>query len=487
MSPRRPAAPTGPVLVVGLGRAGQAAAEALVGRGAGQVVAWDAEGGPRLRPVAQRLGRRGADVRLGGDGSDALAAAGPDATVVKSPGVPFNAPILRRAAAAGLEVLDELELGWRLGESPLVGITGTNGKSTTAGLCAAALEAGGHRTRLGGNTEFGLPLSAVGACDWVVCEVSSFQLEAAPSFLPEVAVFTNLTLEHLPRHGSMESYGAVKRRMFVRGGLAAGTSVINVDDPFGRTLAGDVEAAGGRVLRYGFDRSADVLIEAASWDLKLSRLRVRTPPGVVDCVVPAPGRHNARNAAAAVAAGLAAGVAPEVVARALAKATPPPGRWEVVSDGGPFDVIVDYAHTPDGIEQFLRAARAVVDSRPGAQLRAVFGAVGLRDPQKARESGRLLRALTDHLVLTTGTAPGDARVPRLLELLRAGTGGAEVEVVLDRREAIRRAVRAARPGDLVAVLGLGALQRLIVDAAGTVCPFDDRQAAREELSADMGS
>ena len=167
-------------------------------------------------------------------------------------------------------------------------------------------------------------------------------------------------------------------------------------------------------------------------------------------------------------------------AQALEGISGPPGRWEVVTEIESFDVIVDFAHNADGIRQLLETARAVVSARGGA-LRTVLGATGLREPAKARAVGGLARALSDHLILTTGTAPRDPRIVRLEELRWAATTGGGLEIVLDRRAAIERVIAAARPGDVVAVLGIGALPHLVLDAAGTTCAFDDRQAARESL------
>jgi UDP-N-acetylmuramoyl-L-alanyl-D-glutamate--2,6-diaminopimelate ligase len=468
---------------VGLGRAGRAAANALIASPTAEhVLAWDRSTTGDIRGVARRLRRRGVDVLLGGDGLAAIEVAGPDATVIKSPGIDLDIPLLERARACGLNVLDELELGWRLSRRPIVGVTGTNGKSTTAKLIAAVLEGAGHRTQLVGNTEFGPPLSAAGTGEWVVCEVSSFQLEASPSFLPDIAVFTNLTPEHLTRHLTMERYGAAKRLMFVRDERTAGTTIVNHDDPFGRRLAQDVVAVGGRVLSYGFDHGADIKIELADWNMHEARLTLSTPAGAVECSTRLPGAYNASNTAAAFAVGYSLGLPLEKTAQALADVGGPPGRWEVITESEPFDVIVDYAHTPDGIRQLLEAVRAVVDIREGAALRTVFGAVGLRDPEKARESARLARALSDHLILTTGSAPRDPRIQRLAELREAASAGGVLEVVLERRAGIERAIAAAAPGDVVVVLGLGALQRLVLDAAGTTAPNDDRQVVRETLA-----
>ncbi len=485
MSIERPSLPQGPYLVLGLGNAGSAAAEVLLAAPAAERVhAWDNATAGGVRITARRLRRRGVDVHLGGDGLTALDAAGPGATVIKSPGIDLDISLLRAAAARGLQVFDELELGWRVCAQPIVGVTGTNGKSTTAKLVAAVLQATGEGAHLAGNTEFGPPLSAAPADGWVVCEVSSFQLETSPSFLPDVAVFTNLTPEHLTRHLTMERYGAAKRAMFVRGeGRTAGTAIVNRDDPYGRRLAQDVAGAGGRVLSYGFDTGADVRIEQADWDVREARLRLRTPAGIVRCSTRLPGAHNAANTAAAFAVGLSLGLPAEVIAGSLSAVDhPPPGRWEVITEAEPFDVVVDYGHTPDGIRQTLATARRAVDVREDATLRTVFGAVGLRDREKARESARVAGELSDHLVLTTGSAPRDPRVVRLAELRRAAGGGGEVEMVLERRDAIERAIACAQPGDVIVVLGLGALQRIVLDAAGTIQPNDDRQTVREILA-----
>lgn len=483
MSAARPPLPQGPYLVVGLGKAGQAAVEALLSDSAAErVYAWDGKTVGETRTVARRLRRRGVAVRLGGDGLDMLEAAGADATLVKSPGVDLDIPLLRAAAARGLEVFDELELGWRLSEQQIVGVTGTNGKSTTARLIAAVLRATGERAHLVGNTEFGPPLSAAPAGGWIVCEVSSFQLEASPSFLPDIAVFTNLTPEHLTRHLTMESYGAAKRAMFVREEHTAGTAIVNHDDPYGRCIAQDAIALGAHVLSYGFGVGADIRIEQADWDVREARLSLRTPTGVVELSTRLPGAHNAANTAAAFAVGYSLGLSGEQVACALAAVQAPPGRWEVITESEPFDVIVDYAHTPDGIRQLLRSARHVVNKRDGGALRTVFGAVSTRDPQKACDCGRIARELSDHLILTTGSAPGAPRMLRLDELRKAASSGGTLETVLERRDAVERAIAVARTGDIVLVLGLGRLQRIVLDAAGTVWPNDDREVVREALA-----
>ncbi|MGA2471277.1 MAG: Mur ligase family protein [Solirubrobacteraceae bacterium] len=480
----RPPLPCSAYLVAGLGRAGTAALAALSRHPAAErVVAWDEASTPLTRAGARTARRTGVEVVLGGDGLDALSKAGPNVTIIKSPGIYPDIPLLRAARVNGVQVLDELELGWRLSDAPMVAVTGTNGKSTTCALVLEVLHAAGERASSAGNTEFGPPLSGIAADGWVVCEASSFQLEASPSFQPDVAVFTNLTLEHLARHRTMERYGAAKRGMFIGSERTAGTSIINIDDPFGRGLAGEVGTAGGAVVTYGFAADADMRVEAASWDIRTAALRLCTPRGVVELETQLPGEHNARNVAAALAVGHALGFPARASADALSHVKAPPGRWEVIDNDRPFDVVVDYAHTPDGIYQALSAVRSILAARGTGALITVFGAVGVRDPDKARESGRLVRALSDHLILTTGTTAGDPRIPRLQELIAAAGEGGTLEIILDREAAIWRAVAVASAGDVVLALGLGALGRLILDRTGAVRQLDDREVARAALRA----
>lgn len=473
--------PAPPVFVAGIGRAGEAALTLLTSVfGNDSVSAWDAKDTRDMRSRARRWRSRGVHVALGGDGTDALRAIGGRATIVKSPGIDMDVPLLRLAAEQRMTVLDELELGWRACASPLVAVTGTNGKSTTCALVASILTAAGRLVQRVGNTEFGPPLSAAAAGADVVCEVSSFQLESSPTFLPEVAVFTNLSLEHLPRHKTMEAYAATKQLMFVRDGRTGHAAILNTDDPAGRQFADKVRRAGGRVVCYGFSPDADVRIREARWTMRDAQTVIVTDQGVSTLQSRLPGRHNALNVAAAFGVGWAAGLDPEVISSGVGSANAPPGRWEVIDAGQAFDVLVDYAHTPDGIAQVLGAARAVTTGR-GTALRTVFGPVGIPDPPKAKGCAEAAAALSDHLVLTTGSAPRSPRIVRLREVRDSARAGGHVELVLERGAAIAHAIAAARPGDVVAILGLGALQRMTLDAAGTIFAFDDREAARNAL------
>jgi hypothetical protein len=188
----------------GPSRAVQALCQAV---GPELVWAWEADTGRLARRLRRQLEAGGVRTWLGPPPAPSQVCRA--RTAVKSPGIPFEAPLIMSAAALGLEVLDELELGWRVSRVRMIAVTGTNGKSTVAGLTAGVLAAAGFRVQLAGNTEFGPPLSAAGqSLDWIVSEASSFQLEGSDRLLPEIAVFTNLTPEHLAGTGRSIATGS---------------------------------------------------------------------------------------------------------------------------------------------------------------------------------------------------------------------------------------------------------------------------------------
>ncbi|MBV9309511.1 MAG: hypothetical protein JOZ73_01685 [Solirubrobacterales bacterium] len=457
-----------------------AAAEALASFGdASAVKAWDEAFTPSVRAAARALRRRGIAVALGGDGASALDPS--VCSVVKAPGVPADAPILRGAAARGLQAVDEFELGWRLSSRPIIAITGTNGKSTTAALIVEALAATGTRPPLAGNTNFGPPLSAVPRIGGspVVAEVSSYQLEYCPSFLPEVAVLTNVTEEHLWRHRTMAAYAALKRRLFVRDELASPLAVLNLDDATGFELAGQVRDRGGVAVTYGWGADADYRIAHASWTLERGNMTLATPDGSVELSTRHPGHHNAANVAAAFAVADSLGLERGASIPAIERAPRVPGRLESLDEGQRFHAIVDFAHTRDGVTQTIKAIRAAVDGR----IITVFGAVGSAEDPMRRATGRAARALSDVLILTTGNLRGE---PRMLPLQGLRAGATELSrgtmcVELDRRRAIAKAIELAEPGDAVVVLGRGPLARMVTGRSGSSFPFDDRQVMRELL------
>jgi UDP-N-acetylmuramoylalanine--D-glutamate ligase len=459
---------------VGLGSAGLAAAAALTARsGAEAVRAWDDSRLSRTRAAAS--------VALARDHAEALAGV---RVVIKSPGVDLDHPLLARAREDGLPVIDELELGWRLTKRPMVAVTGTNGKSTTATLVAAALAAGGGDPGLCGNTIDGPALSAMPAeGGWLVAEVSSYQAEACPELLPEAAVFTNLTLDHLHRHGTMEAYAAAKRRLFVRGDRAVALAVVNADDAFGLRLAAAVGERGGRAVTYGSEAPADYRLRDVSWTTRTAEAVVETPTGAVSLTSRLPGTHNAENLTAALALADGMGLERRAVLGALESTPAPPGRFERIEAGQSFDVVVDYAHTPDSVERALATARDSIG--PDGRVIVVLGLVARGDREFRGETGRAARAGSDQLILCGSSAGGE---PPLVALSRAlagarEAGGGGLEVILDRRKAIERGLAMARRGDLVAILGRGPFPWMAFDRFGGGERFSDREVARDLLQA----
>src|SRR6478609_115354 len=290
----------------------------------------------------------------------------------------------------------------------VVGITGTNGKTTSAFIVRSLLEAAGLRTGLLGTVSSviaGVEAPTVRttpeAIDLqrtfremldggdVACamEVSSHALELhrADAIHWEVAVFTNLTQDHLDFHPDMDAYFAAKRRLFEAGPRAA---VINVDDPYGRTLAADVDA-----VTIGIDHDADLRARDVSFGLDGSRFSVDG----LELRTPLPGRFNVLNVLGAVAVARQLGVDDATIGRAVPLAGRVPGRFEPVDEGQGFAVLVDYAHTPDSLENVLRAARQLAQGR----VVCVFGCGGDRDRGKRPEMGRIAGALADLAIVTS--------------------------------------------------------------------------------------
>ena len=321
----RPPVPDGPFLVAGLARAGRAAVELLAElAGPSAVTGWDSADRKAMRSVAGQLEAAGVRCRLGGDGVAALADSGARC-VIKSPGVPPDAPLVQAAEGAGVLVIDELELAWRSSPLPMIGITGTKGKSTVTTMVAAVCRAAAGAGHMAGNTDFAPAWSALprDASGIAACEVSSGQIEGCRELLPDVAVLTNLHPE-TNRHGSLEATAAIKAQLFVRGQRCVPVAVLNADDAYGRQFAQLVRERGGRVLTYGRDASADYRVGAVEWTLDGSTAELDTPDGPVRLTTRAPGLQNAVNGAAAVAVGEAIGLPAERAAAAVATPIPRP-------------------------------------------------------------------------------------------------------------------------------------------------------------------
>jgi UDP-N-acetylmuramoyl-L-alanyl-D-glutamate--2,6-diaminopimelate ligase len=392
-------------------------------------------------------------------------------------------------------------------ELKVVGITGTNGKTTTAFLLRETLEAAGVRCGLLGTVKqvvggveeeverttpeaidlqrtFRRMLDAGDAA--CVMEVSShaLALHRCDAIRFDVALFTNLTQDHLDFHADMEEYFRSKRLLFEMGPRVA---IVNADDPYGRRLAKEFEcltfsAAGAEAdlpasgVRLGAG-GGEFTVGPKSIGLKRAdRPRLRPIDRKVAVRTRLPGDFNLANALGAFAAALALGVDPEAAASGLANAPPPPGRFEPIDEGQPFSVLVDYAHTPDSLENVLQAAHGLGDGR----VISVFGAGGDRDRGKRPRMGRAAAELSDLAIVTSDNPRSEDPEAIVAEVL-AGIderGGVEVEV--DRRAAIALALCRAKPGDTVVIAGKGHEQGQEFEG-GRKLPFDDREVAREEL------
>jgi UDP-N-acetylmuramoyl-L-alanyl-D-glutamate--2,6-diaminopimelate ligase len=281
----------------------------------------------------------------------------------------------------------------------------------------------------------------------------------------EVALFTNLTQDHLDFHADMEDYFGAKRLLFEMGPRRA---IVNVDDPYGRRLADEFDA----LTFSAAGRDADFSAREATYDASGARFMV----GEIEVRTRLPGHFNVENALAAYAATSAMGVGDADIAAALAAASAPPGRFEPIVEGQPFAVLVDYAHTPDSLDNALAAARRLTSGR----VISVFGAGGDRDRDKRPRMGRAAVERSD-LTIVTSDNPRSERPESIVEEILAGIEDRDrVEAEVDRRAAIALAFSRAEPGDTVVVAGKGHEQGQEFED-GRRIPFDDREVAREEL------
>ena len=371
-----------------------------------------------------------------------------------------------------------------------VGITGTNGKTTTAWLVRHLLEAAGTQTGLLGTVasviggqrqpvvrttpeaiDLQASFAAMEAAGDRACamEVSShaLQLDRADAIHWAAAVFTNLSRDHLDFHGTMEEYFLAKRRLFQS---APDRAIVNLDDLHGKRLAAELGGAVG----YGIASDAEWRATGVEGGLTGSRYRVLSPAGELEVRSPLPGRFNVLNALAALATVAALGVDPHAAAAALGDFAAVPGRFEPVDEGQGFAVLVDYAHTPDSLENVLAAARELTEGR----VIVVFGAGGDRDRGKRPQMGEIAARLAD-LAIVTSDNPRSEDPEAIIGEILEGAGG-RAEAIVDRRAAIARAVEAASTGDVVLVAGKGHEQGQEF-AGGRKEPFDDVRVARDAL------
>ena len=386
-------------------------------------------------------------------------------------------------------------------ELKLVGITGTNGKTTTAYLVASIPEAAGEPVAMTGTVEYRLGSERRKAdrttpeapdmqrmlrqavdlgCRTAVMECSSQAMDfhRCDELEYAVAVFSNLTRDHLDYHKTMENYWYAKKRLFDgRLGTRPKTSVINVDDPYGVELAASLERDGMQVVRYALNADADVTARDAEFSLSGMRFRLTTPAGERDFHSPLVGPPHIYNTLAAVASGLALGYEVDVVTSALEKCTGAPGRFERVAHDGDFAVVVDYAHSDDALLNVLRTAREVVRGK----IITVFGCGGDRDRSKRAPMGEAAGSLSDVVILTSDN-PRMEDPERILCDAEEGIQktGKPYRKIADRTEAIHRAISEARSGDLVLIAGKGHEDYQIIGRE--THHFDDKEVARAALA-----
>ncbi|HEY5626818.1 MAG TPA: UDP-N-acetylmuramoyl-L-alanyl-D-glutamate--2,6-diaminopimelate ligase [Nitrospira sp.] len=386
----------------------------------------------------------------------------------------------------------------------MVGVTGTNGKTTTTYLCKALLEGIGRRVGLIGTVAYQIGAETMPAShttpgalelqgvlakmkqvglNSVVMEVSSHALamERTAGCEFDVAVFTNLTQDHLDYHRTMEEYFQAKLRLFT--GLGGGSktgqrAIVNMDDPYGSKIRAACRVP---VWGYGIRNRTELHAERVRLSMNGTTFTAATPAGTVEIESQLVGEHNVYNLLGAIGVALCAGATCEQVREAVAQVANVPGRFERVTAGQDFTVVVDYAHTEDALFRLLTAAQAVKTNR----IITLFGCGGDRDRGKRPKMGRVAVEYSDVVVLTSDN-PRTEDPMAILQEVEAGVREAlqsqsqvEYHLVPDRRDAIAAAVRLARTGDIVLIAGKGHEDYQIIGTKKV--HFDDREVAREAI------
>ncbi|HEY2398466.1 MAG TPA: UDP-N-acetylmuramoyl-L-alanyl-D-glutamate--2,6-diaminopimelate ligase [Solirubrobacteraceae bacterium] len=430
------------------------------------------------------------------------------ALVVERPlglGVP---EVLVESARAAMAPLAARFYGDPTSELDVIGVTGTNGKTTTAYLVRALLEAAGTQCGLLGTvksvvggeerpvertTPEAIDLQADframldGGDRACAIEVSSHALELGrvDAVRFAAAIFTNISRDHLDFHATMEDYFQAKRRLFMAPVGPPGISIVNVGDEHGRRLAQELD----EVRSFAVEAPADYSARDLRCDFEGCRFTLATPAGEREVALPMPGRFNVANALGALAAVHELGAAGlDALLAALERGIHVPGRFEPVDEGQDFAVLVDYAHTPDSLENVLLAARDLIGPPREGRVICLFGAGGDRDRGKRPLMGEVAARLADTVVVTSDNPRSedpDRIIAEIMEGVAQGSGGARtarVHSIADRAQAIAEAVAEARRGDVLVIAGKGHEQGQEF-AGGRKVPFDDAKVAREALRA----
>jgi UDP-N-acetylmuramoyl-L-alanyl-D-glutamate--2,6-diaminopimelate ligase len=394
---------------------------------------------------------------------------------------------------ASMAIAADVFFGEPTKQLELAGVTGTNGKTTTTFLLHSMLEAAGRQSGLVGTIEWIVggerreaPFTTPESIDLQrlfremlssgdrAAAVEASSHGAAFRRLDRVRfdalVFTNLTQDHLDLHGTMEEYFDVKRKLFT--GPQPPPAAVNVGSEWGRRLADDLsDVHRAPLVTFGLEEGAEIRPEGLEVDAAGSRFRAAG----ISVETSLRGIFNVENVLGAVAAGVLMDLDESAIAEGIARVEGVPGRFEIVDEGQPFTVIVDYSHTPDSLETALAAARGLGDAR----LIAVFGAGGDRDRGKRPLMGAVAARLADVAIVTSDNPRSEDPLAIIQDVLQGA--GMDIEIDPERRTAIHRAVGLAEPGDVVLVAGKGHEQGQ--DVGGVVHPFDDRAVVREALAA----
>lgn len=382
----------------------------------------------------------------------------------------------------------------------LVGITGTNGKTTTTYLIKSIMEANGQKTGLLGtiSTQIGdkvfvssrttpesLDLHSLfremadSNIDYAVMEVSSHSLELGRvegcNF--RIGVFTNLTQDHLDFHKTIENYRNAKEKLFR---MTNGANIINIDDEHGRIIADEVDAPGVRLITYGIDSKADIMAKNIAITAKGVVFTLVTPEYEIELAIRIPGKFSVYNALAAASVAYAEGISKEVIRQGLNKVDNVPGRSEILNTDTPYTVIVDYAHTPDGLQNILASVKEYAKGR----IIALFGCGGDRDRDKRPIMGEIAGRMSDYCIITSDNPRSEVPM-EIINQIEAGIKSTECDYICieNRRDAIKYALKTARADDVVLLAGKGhETYQVLKDRT---IPFDERDIVEELLREEL--
>ncbi len=381
-----------------------------------------------------------------------------------------------------------------------IGVTGTNGKTTATYLLRSILQAAGEKTGMLGTIEYIVGKTAVPAshttpeslelqallagmvregCSAAVMEVSSHALvqHRVEGMEFRAGVFTNLTQDHLDYHRTMEGYLAAKRMLF--GMLEPGSAAVtNADDPYGDAV---VEGTPARVVRYGIRNAADVRATDVELSVRGTRCRIQHGGRVIPVTSALAGRFNVSNLLAAFATGVALGLEDQDIVRGIEDVRAVRGRFEQIVSPGGWTAIIDYAHTPDALENCLRTIHAVLPVKRTGKIITIFGCGGNRDAGKRPIMGRIATELSDEVIVTSDNPRNEDPEAIIRQIVAGASGTAGVRTEVDRRRAIVLGLEAARAGDVVLIAGKGHEQYQVLGE--TRHHLDDREEVEKFIRA----